>query len=148
AGREALCPVRLLESAESPQALSPALRALTMPQRLQDLKEQVFTNARRCQQAAASSCRQRREEEALWPRLQHLVEQGEGLQRQTREVERRRSQVPAEVEAESVAALDADGVSRVTRFAREVNTSQRRHQEALSECEQRRALAEQDRASA
>src|SRR5262245_44747668 len=137
-GRDAVCPVRLLEPGTSIDGLPPVLRALTVVERSRFLREQVTQSALRCRDAAEAECRRRQQEEALWPRMQLLVEDLEELDKQLAELEACTARAAAEVDARFTNPAGAEPSDSETSIASVL----RQQREALADLEGRQTEAE------
>lgn len=95
--RDVLCPIRCLGRDERPEQLPPATRAVTLHERTRALRDHTLRAAVQSRQHAEQRCHQRRREELLWPRLQALAEEFQGLCVQAETLARERGRVPEEV---------------------------------------------------
>jgi hypothetical protein len=94
-----VCAVRCLGRDEQPDTLPPASRALTLAAQARRLREEAVPAARRDVEAREERCRRHRHDEPLLARVQHLAEQSAPLVARHEALERRRAEIPSEVEA-------------------------------------------------
>jgi hypothetical protein len=103
-GRDMVCAIRCLGPDESPESLSPAVRALTFAERARSFQEHSLECAAREVQKAEERLARRRREEAVWPRLEELAARQAQLAEALQSLQKRRSGVHAAVETEAEAA--------------------------------------------
>jgi hypothetical protein len=127
--REALCPVRCLGRDERPEQLSAAARAATLPERVRSLRENTLRSAVQARQQAEQRCQRRRQEETVWPRLQALAEEFEGLAVQGDALARERAGVPGEVSHQADAAGTA---AEPTAFQKQLDEFTQSHRAQLA----------------
>jgi hypothetical protein len=133
-GRDMVCAIRCLGRDERPEALSPAVRALTFAERARSFREHSLECAAREVQRAEERLARRHQEEGVWPRLEglagRLTQLGEALETLTKQ----RAAVPAAVEAEAHAAEEGRGEGPGTTALR---AAVRERDRALAACDSR-----------
>jgi hypothetical protein len=107
---DSLCPLRCPGPEERPESLAPAIRALTFAERVRALGEQALAGAQQALGQQEEHCRRLRRAEALWPRLEELARQYDGLGEQRDAIARRNETLLDEVER--AAAGKSDTVSQ------------------------------------
>jgi hypothetical protein len=108
-GRDMVCAIRCLGREERPEALSPAVRALTFAERARSFQEHSLECAAREVRRAEERLARRRQEEGVWPRLEELAARLTQLGEALESLAKRRAAVPAAVEAEAEAAEEGRG---------------------------------------
>jgi hypothetical protein len=108
-GRDMVCAIRCLGRDERPEALSPAVRALTFAERARSFQEHSLECAAREVHRAEERLARRRLEERLWPRLEELATRLTELGQTLEALVKGRAAVPAAVEAEVEAAETGRG---------------------------------------
>ncbi|HYT92039.1 MAG TPA: AAA domain-containing protein, partial [Gemmataceae bacterium] len=148
AGRDVLCPIRCLGQGERPEGLLPAARAVTFTERVRTLKENALTAAVRTREQAEQRCQHLCLEEALWPRLVESARQHQQLLEETRGLQVRREQVPAELEQVALRCdqASAEAAPQDDPFAVAALESARQHREALTRLEAAHADAQRQHA--
>jgi hypothetical protein len=135
ASRDVVFPVRCVDRDENIANLPVAIRTLTFAERARSLASHALECARRQAEADEQRARRLRGDEPLWVRLDELSRQWTALEDQCQAVQRRRSQVAAEVDEQATApeSTVADG------FPALVQDLSRAHAEARSRCQTRLA---------
>jgi hypothetical protein len=108
-GRDMVCAIRCLGRDERPEALWPAVRALTFAERARSFREHSLECAAREVQRAEERLARRRQEEGVWPRLEELAGRLTQLGEVLESLTKQRAAVPAVVEAEAQAAEEGRG---------------------------------------
>jgi hypothetical protein len=103
-GRDMVCAIRCLGRDERPEALPPAVRALTFAERARSFQEHSLECAAREVQRAEERLTRRRREESVWPRLDELAGRQAELNESLEAYLKRRAAIPVAVEAEAEAA--------------------------------------------
>jgi hypothetical protein len=107
AGREAVCPLRLLGRDERIEELPPGVRGFTLAEQERRLREESIPTARREAEAAEERCRLRRGAAPLWEQLLDLAGRLEQLAGQVRSLDEAHARAGAEVEGEAAAPENA-----------------------------------------
>ncbi len=126
-GRDVLCPLRCLGRDERPEHLSPAARAATFEERMRTLREHSLRSAAQARHEAEQRCQCCRQEELLWPRLQALAEECDGLCPQAAALAEERAGVPDAVRRQA----DADIVADQPAFRTALDEAAQAHREQL-----------------
>ncbi len=134
-GRDLVCAIRCLGQDERPEALSPAVRALTFAERARSFQEHSLECAGREVQKAEERLGRRRQEEEVWPRLEELAARQAQLAEGLQTIHKRRSGVHAAVEAEAEAAEKSG--EEVPGFAATLAAALRERDQALAALEDR-----------
>ena len=130
-GQDAVCAFRCVGAEERPEALPPAIRALTFENRVRQLSEGPLQQARQELAAAErrhAGCRQR---EGLLPRLEEVCRQYQRLEEELQALEQQRLRLAAEVEKEADQVASA-GAPSTSAFADAVATLAAKHREAMA----------------
>jgi hypothetical protein len=101
--RTALYPIRCLGRQERAEDLPPPVRALTFAERLRAIATDGLQQARRAAEHAEQRLQRLRQDAALWPSLQALVEQWGGLHKQRERLAHDGDAIAADVEREAAA---------------------------------------------
>jgi hypothetical protein len=147
-GRDMVCAIRCLGRDERPEALAPAVRALTFAERARSFREHSLQCAAQEVRKAEERQARRRQEECIWPRLEELAGRQVQLEQAIEELLKRRAAVPAAVEAEARAAEEPTGEPAESLAA--LTAALRERERVLADCdgrqqELRRSLEEQRR---
>jgi hypothetical protein len=102
--RDMVCAIRCLGREEKPEALSPAVRALTFAQRAGSFQEHSLQCAAQEVRKSEERLARRGHEESLWPRLAELATRLTQLNEAIDRLLKLRAAVPAAVEAAAQAA--------------------------------------------
>jgi hypothetical protein len=139
AGRDVLFPLRLVETGERPELLTPLVRSMTFAERVRKMRE-VVPGALQGKEAAEQRYQRRRNEESVWPVLRELAVLGENLERQREDLRQQQARIPGEVSAEAAKLRAETGetsevcqTSEVSPFAADLLAEERRHHETLAE---------------
>ncbi len=101
ASSDVLCALRTVGRDEQLDALPPAARAATLPERVRALREHALAEAVRARDRAERRCQHLRKEEASWPRLVDLARDHGRLTEEVAALEQRHHETAAEVEQEA-----------------------------------------------
>jgi hypothetical protein len=134
-GRDLVCAIRCLGRDERPEALSPAVRALTFAERARSFQEHSLECARREVQKAEERLVRRRHEEGIWARLEELAGRQAQVGAALDALQKRRAAVHAAIEAEAEAA--ENGAPQAPGIAAALAPAVRQRDQALAALEDR-----------
>ncbi len=106
-----LLAIRCLAADETPETLAPCIRGLSLPQRIHRFREETLPAAQQALAAARAACERYRAHQGAWARLEELAGEAERLAQRCRDIEARRANLSAVVEAELEAAPTAKDLS-------------------------------------